>query len=1220
MPNLTSLGEAASVDELYVKLIAPLLPEIKTNVQAPVNFKSLNGLTVTELDSSGNIDTLGKLSLHSGTNLSSVYSNVNRYSIELDSNFDFVIYDNINDQPRITIDATTGQTTFNPPITGTSLSKVNVDLNVNSFYPLFAATSTSGTISTVDVASNIIYTPTTTTLSLGNLASDTISDNTSSFGTSGQVLSSTGSGLLWTTTPTINNGTLSINTGSHLSGSGTFTANQSGNTNVSITTDATNLNTASTIVSRDINGNFTCGNITGDLTGISTSANTIYVLQNSTNTDFQVPVLAATHTANGYYNLKVDPSTSNFTYNTSTHTLKPVNINISGTLADSSGSVGSSTNLLSSTATGTSWVSAPVINNGTLTLASNNHISGSGTFTANQAGGTSVTFTSDATNLNTASTIVARDSSGGFTCGTIIGNLTGTSSIASTTTLAPVASGTIYLTGTSGYSSGNYPLQTDSLGQISFNTGSNILSLNNGGALSVYDATNTTHYFNIYSIGNILNVSYYNGTTTTIPFTFTGTGVFQTAYIKDSVSNNGAVGQYLTRGASGILWATLPTYPTVNDGILTITNGTHITGSGTFTANQAGNTSITIATDATNLNTVSTIVARDSSGGFSAGTITANLTGVASTAQTFNVTAASGASNYDIIMSNTPGLLNNQPAYNSGIYYTPSTTTLHSAIFAGNLTGSASLIDTTLQTSGTQYLTFVPLSASAPSGQVLGTDTTLSYDVQFSILTCSTFAGNLTGTATNANNTQTYLTSTNFSYNIPFMLYDTATTQPTYLDTGGNITYNPSTQTLNANYITSRQLPILWNNDFLIAGYTATYPSNATLNTYYLLSQLPATGDNGNGVTQLFSGVIGGWGGDANCQITFKSRGGMVASGTIISDIITTAALIGIVDLIVYTNGGLFQVYLVVKPNVYYTFNFTMTGLNRDVNNILYQPSVGTTTTPTGTISIASVITTITFTNTGGALSAVSLNTTGGISATTTIAATGVVSGSSFNGAGTGLTGTASSLTAGKVTIANDTTTTSMSLLLSNNTTTGTVNYNNYAGLFNASTLVTTIPYINNTNSVLSNGFGPATSVTISNCFNGIYNFYDITFMVISATAGTILKFNAGPSASSLWNNTYSYSYNTTTPVIVNVNNTSQASVELGSMINGYCMFKLTYVSMGYGTVHPMVMWDGFIQNSGGNGWSKGQASYQATSVSFTNAIFTTTANMSGYYSVRGYN
>lgn len=55
-------------------------------------------------------------------------------------------------------------------------------------------------------------------------------------------------------------------------------------------------------------------------------------------------------------------------------------------------------------------------------------------------------------------------------------------------------------------------------------------------------------------------------------------------------------------------------------GVLTI--GTHLTGT-----SYNGSTGITIATDAVSTNTVSTIVARDGSGNFSAGTITASLTG-----------------------------------------------------------------------------------------------------------------------------------------------------------------------------------------------------------------------------------------------------------------------------------------------------------------------------------------------------------------------------------------------------------------------------------------------------------------------------------------------------------------------------------------------------------------------------------------------------------------
>ena len=62
----------------------------------------------------------------------------------------------------------------------------------------------------------------------------------------------------------------------------------------------------------------------------------------------------------------------------------------------------------------------PTVNNGTLTLAvSGTGLSGSGSFTANQSGASSFTVTSNATDANTASTIVARDSAGAFSMGAL---------------------------------------------------------------------------------------------------------------------------------------------------------------------------------------------------------------------------------------------------------------------------------------------------------------------------------------------------------------------------------------------------------------------------------------------------------------------------------------------------------------------------------------------------------------------------------------------------------------------------------------------------------------------------------------------------------------------------------------------------------------------------------------------------------------------------------
>jgi hypothetical protein len=77
---------------------------------------------------------------------------------------------------------------------------------------------------------------------------------------------------------------------------------------------------------------------------------------------------------------------------------------------------------------------------------------------------------------------------------------------------------------------------------------------------------------------------------------------------------------------SGISSSTLDGVVTIdNTGVLSLTAGTYLhvdTGTG----------DITITTNATNSNTASTLVARDASGNFSAGTITANLTGTASVA------------------------------------------------------------------------------------------------------------------------------------------------------------------------------------------------------------------------------------------------------------------------------------------------------------------------------------------------------------------------------------------------------------------------------------------------------------------------------------------------------------------------------------------------------------------------------------------------------------
>ena len=106
-------------------------------------------------------------------------------------------------------------------------------------------------------------------------------------------------------------------------------------------------------------------------------------------------------------------------------------------------------------------------------------------------------------------------------------------------------------------------------------------------------------------------------------------------------SQTGNSGKFLTTDGSNTSWGT-PT--AANNGTLTMgVSGTGLSGSASFTADQSGNSTFTVTSNATSANTASTIVARDASGNFSAGTITASLSGNATTATTATTASATSA-------------------------------------------------------------------------------------------------------------------------------------------------------------------------------------------------------------------------------------------------------------------------------------------------------------------------------------------------------------------------------------------------------------------------------------------------------------------------------------------------------------------------------------------------------------------------------------------------
>jgi hypothetical protein len=221
-------------------------------------------------------------------------------------------------------------------------------------------------------------------------------------------------------------------------------------------TTASASNGASTIVARDASGNFSANTITANVTGsISGSAATLTTARNfqisggatAANVSFDgsaavnlnvtamnasvinsgtIPNANTTASAsNGANTIVARDASGNFSAGaiTATNLIAPgtgltsLNASVlsSGTAPvarlAATGTPSSSTFLRGDSA----WVALSAPNNGTLTMnVSGTGLSGSATFTADQAGASTFTVTSNATNANGASTIVARDGSGNF--------------------------------------------------------------------------------------------------------------------------------------------------------------------------------------------------------------------------------------------------------------------------------------------------------------------------------------------------------------------------------------------------------------------------------------------------------------------------------------------------------------------------------------------------------------------------------------------------------------------------------------------------------------------------------------------------------------------------------------------------------------------------------------------------------------------------------------
>jgi hypothetical protein len=249
------------------------------------------------------------------------------------------------------------------------------------------------------------------------------------------------------------------------------------------------------------------------------------------------------------------------------------------------------------------------------------------------------TFAVDATDANTASKVVARDASGNFSAGTITATLSGSATSATTATnLAGGAANRIAYQTSAGIS--NFITAPTASNQV-LNWNGSAFTWSAGTISGVALGSN----LNALTLGTYLTGTSYNGSgAVTAAVDATSANTASKVVARDA-SGNFSAGT-ITAALSGNA-TTATTAANVNNGTLTMNvSGTGLSGSQTFTANQSGNATFTVTSNATSANTVSTLVARDASGNFSAGTV--SVTRLTATPNTSGVSTGITAVNGDM--------------------------------------------------------------------------------------------------------------------------------------------------------------------------------------------------------------------------------------------------------------------------------------------------------------------------------------------------------------------------------------------------------------------------------------------------------------------------------------------------------------------------------------------------------------------------------------------
>lgn len=414
---------------------------------------------------------------------------------------------------------------------------------------------------------------------------------------------------------------------------------------------ATNLNTASAICKRDASGNFSAGNITATLIGNASTSSTTSALSSATTT---INVSSATAPTSGQILTATSGTAATWQNPAAVNAINQLTGDVTAGPASGSQSVASTVAKIQGTT-----------------------ISGT-TGTGNVVFSTAPTLTAETLSNNTNQLTLGTTNTTTLTMAALTGSRTVTFPDANSNTIRPLGSGTshqwVSYVDSTGLQNTTQPAFTDISGtatnsQLPSTISSKTLDNSNtytakSGSFTLQDSTDTTKQ----AVFGLSNITTANTRTINVP----------DANSTTIQADTGAANNFLTAvSAQGVISKAQPAFTNLSGNLATAQLPTAQTwpSSGTVQAitpnahgvmvSGTGATATVIAPDASatkvlksggssadpswlaydNANTVSTLVARDGSGNFSAGTITAALTGTASGNTTYT------ANNHGVVIS-----------------------------------------------------------------------------------------------------------------------------------------------------------------------------------------------------------------------------------------------------------------------------------------------------------------------------------------------------------------------------------------------------------------------------------------------------------------------------------------------------------------------------------------------------------------------------------------